>query len=75
MHQSLVLATELCVNADFGTLCSAQVIEYIRQVKAWRNRKWDDQGLKNGRPKSYLLELLVIKAYENSTESSRSSQM
>ncbi|XP_065890980.1 2'-5'-oligoadenylate synthase 2-like [Dysidea avara] len=47
-----------------------QVMEYIRQVKAWRNRMWDDRGLTDGRPKSYLLELLVIKAYENSIQSS-----
>jgi len=51
-----------------------QVMEYIRQIKAWRNRMWDDRRLNDGRPKSYLLELLVIKAYENSIENN-SSQM
>ena len=32
---------------------------------------WDDQGRNDGRPKSYLIELLVIKAYEDCLQSSQ----
>ena len=42
---------------------SLQVLEYIRRAKAWRNNTWNDD--ESGRPSSYLVELLVIKAYEN----------
>lgn len=45
-------------------LCiSLQVLEYIRRAKAWRNNTWNDD--ESGRPSSYMVELLVIKAYEN----------
>ena len=37
--------------------------EYIRRAKAWRNREW--MGSNEGRPSSYLISLLVVKAYEN----------
>ena len=40
-----------------------QALEYIRRAKAWRNNAWDDD--ESGQPSSYLVELLVIKAYEN----------
>ena len=36
--------------------------EYIRRAKAWRNREW--MGSTKGRPSSYLISLLVVKAYE-----------
>ena len=32
---------------------------------------WDDQDRAEGRPKSYLIELLVIKAYEDCMQSSQ----
>ena len=38
-----------------------KVKELIRRAKAWRNMVW--AGNKDGRPKSYLLSLLVITAY------------
>ena len=38
--------------------------EYIRRAKAWRNRVWGAR--KEGKPKSYLLSLLVVRAYETS---------
>ena len=40
----------------------AQVKESIRRAKAWRNENWEDGEC--GKPKSYLLSLLVAKAYE-----------
>ena len=36
--------------------------EYIRRAKAWRNEVWGKN--KEGKPKSYLLSLLVVKACE-----------
>jgi hypothetical protein len=38
------------------------VKEYIRRAKAWRIRVWG--ACKEGKPKSYLLSLLVVRAYE-----------
>lgn len=40
------------------------VKEYIRRAKAWRNREWGKS--KYGKPKSYLLSLLIVRAYKNS---------
>ena len=37
--------------------------EYIRRAKAWMNREWGRS--KTGKPKSYLMSLLVVRAYEN----------
>ena len=35
--------------------------EFIKRAKAWRNgQKWGDRG----KPKSYLLSVLVLRAYE-----------
>ena len=42
------------------TFC--QVKEFIKRAKAWRNVKWANE--KHGRPKSFLLSVLVLKAYE-----------
>ena len=42
---------------------SLQVLEYIKKAKAWRNNSWGND--ESGRPSSYLMEILVIKAYEN----------
>ena len=38
--------------------------EYIRRAKAWRNSVWSRSGM-HGRPSSYLMSLLVVRAYEN----------
>jgi len=38
-----------------------QVKELIRRMKAWRNVMWE--GSKQSRPKSFLISLLVITAY------------
>ncbi len=38
--------------------------EFIRRAKAWREQKWPRCTGGVGRPSSYLLSLLVIKAYE-----------
>ena len=39
-----------------------QVKEYIKRAKAWRNNKWMNNS--HGKPKSYLISLLVVGAYE-----------
>ena len=39
--------------------------EFIRRAKAWRNsQEWGDRG----KPKSYLLSVLVLRAYEIARE-------
>ena len=48
-----------CANSDV-----VQVKEYIRRAKAWRNRMWPKNEEGEGRPKSYLMSLLVVEAYE-----------
>ena len=37
--------------------------ELIRRAKAWRNVTWKHEDGKSEKPKSYLISLLVIKAY------------
>ena len=37
--------------------------DYIRRAKAWRNSVWS--GSKDGKPSSFLMSLLVVRAYEN----------
>ena len=49
-----------------------QVKEYIKRAKAWRNKEWADGD--GGMPKSYLLSLLVVKAYEMCRENSNPRQ-
>ncbi len=43
-----------------------QAKEFIKRAKAWRNEKWLHSHV--GKPKSYLISLLVLKAYENARE-------
>lgn len=38
-----------------------EVKEYIRRAKIWRNTHWE-KG-ERGRPSSYLMSLLVLKAF------------
>ena len=38
--------------------------EYIRRAKAWRNKMWPKEQGGAGKPSSYLMSLLVLKAYE-----------
>lgn len=38
--------------------------EYIRRALAWRDKMWQREGAQQGRPSSYLLTLLVVRAYE-----------
>ena len=47
-----------------------QVKEYIKRFKAWRNHVWPKGKDAVGRPKSYLLSLLMIKAYNESKDKS-----
>ena len=44
-----------------------QVKELIKRAKAWRNKLWSETKLPN-KPKSYLISLLVLNAYEKATE-------
>ena len=43
-------------------VCFQAVKEYIRRAKAWRNREWGSNT--EGKPKSYLISLLVVRACE-----------
>ena len=42
-----------------------EVKEYIRKAKIWRNENWKKDEI--GRPSSYLMSLLVVKAFENAS--------
>ena len=44
-----------------------QVKEFISRAKAWRNKKWPKSTGGSGRPKSYLISLLVLRAYETAS--------
>ena len=44
-------------------LLTAQAKDYIKRAKVWRNRVWNVD--KRGKPSSYLISLLVLRAYEN----------
>nr|AGZ60267.1 2',5'-oligoadenylate synthetase [Tedania ignis] len=48
-------------QVDFFKDQPNQVKEFIRRAKAWRNKKWAGQA---GKPKSYLLSVIVLRAYE-----------
>ena len=58
--------TRYCTNCTGYTgsnHCFAlQVKEFIRRAKAWRNDVWEK--VKDGKPKSYLMSVLVLRAYE-----------
>ena len=41
-----------------------QLKEYIRKAKAWRNKMWPIETGGAGKPSSYLMSLLVLRAYE-----------
>ena len=38
----------------------------IKRAKAWRNKKWPYKENGIGRPKSFLIGLLVVEAYDRS---------
>ena len=40
-----------------------KVKEYIKRAKSWRNRCWPTERPGTGRPKSFLLGLLVAEGY------------
>ncbi|KAL5477772.1 hypothetical protein EMCRGX_G024614 [Ephydatia muelleri] len=46
-----------------------EVKEYARRAKVWRNKKWPKETGGNGKPKSYFLSILVLKAYERAVQS------
>ncbi len=41
-----------------------QAKELIRRAKAWRNKEWPEGKQCIERPKSYLISILVLRAYE-----------
>ena len=43
-------------------ILSHQVKELIRRAKAWRNIRW--KGVREGKPKSFLMSVIVLSAYE-----------
>nr|CAC82934.1 putative (2-5)A-2 synthetase [Suberites domuncula] len=43
----------------------SKVKELITRAKAWRNRLWPKSEGGRGRPSSFLISLLVLRAYEN----------
>ena len=63
-HAYVVLYTKkLAKKLHNRNNITIQVLEYIKRAKAWRNNAWNDD--ESGRPSSYLMEVLVIKAYED----------
>ena len=48
-----------------------QVHGYIQYMNAWRNVIWDEEQATKGKPTSYLIALLIIKAYEISADKSK----
>lgn len=50
-------------SLNYNIACSTQAKELIRRAKAWRNTQWREPGC-GGKPKSYLISLLVYYAYE-----------
>lgn len=51
-------------QVDFFKQQPNEVKKYIRRAKAWRNQMWPKGRPGEGKPTSYLLSLLVLKAYE-----------
>ena len=43
-------------------VCIMQVKELIRRAKKWRNDQWSSDAPDIGKPKSYLITILVIHA-------------
>ena len=43
-------------------VCTMQVKELIKRAKKWRNDQWSSDEPDNGKPKSYLISILVIHA-------------
>ena len=61
----------LCVaNTLCHKLAIYQVKNFIRQAKKWRDDEWPEDEGGEGRPSSYLISLLVIKAF-NIAQSTR----
>lgn len=52
----------------------SQVKEYIRCAKAWRNKKWPTSQGDSGRPKSFFISLLVLRAHEGTLPNSYNIQ-
>lgn len=40
----------------------SQAKEFVRRAKAWRNIEWGDSNV--GKPKSYMMSILIIIAFD-----------
>ena len=49
---------------DNSIIQCTQVKDFISRAKAWRNKVWSIERGGDGKPSSYLMSLLVLKAYE-----------
>lgn len=64
---SAILCLKLSFRCSYLFLCKVatllqEVKEYIRRAKIWRNGEWKKDEI--GRPSSYLMSLLVVRAFE-----------
>ena len=59
-----MVVVEVCVSVHLQSkdLCG----DLIKRAKAWRDHTWPRGSGGTGRPSSYLVSLLVAKAFENS---------
>ena len=55
----------LCLYTACITYVCMQVKQLIKRAKKWRNDKWCSGELDIGKPKSYLMSILVIHACWN----------
>lgn len=51
-------------QVDFVRHQPNQAKEFVMRAKAWRNSEWRKEKSLTGRPKSYLMTILVVRAYE-----------
>ena len=64
-HQDEQVNNKCVFQIESHDMPLTQVKEFIRRAKAWRNKKWPKNERCYGRPKSYFLSVLVLRAYEN----------
>lgn len=62
IYKCMHICTSLVTISQSKDLCR----DLIKRAKAWRNHTWPRGSGGTGRPSSYLVSLLVAKAFENS---------
>ena len=50
--------------SSYSLSITVQAKEFVMRAKAWRNSEWRKEKSLTGRPKSYLMTILVVRAYE-----------